>query len=333
MFRSIVIILFLTSFYLLGQTNIYHPFPFQYAVWMNKAGGIPGSCGCCSGSPCVFDMDVSDSLSNEDTLIGHHVYKKLYEGYIKTSYYAGPVTCPPWCTPQGAYIVSQNYQYIGAIRQDVINKKVYFAPAGQPAQLLYDFNLNIGDTLPYSYINHTPYPKVVTNIDSVLVNGNYHKRFGIGYSGYPGTFAYLIEGIGSSLGLLFPLEIPFEVNTMLTCVRINNQTIYPVTTPSFNCQYLPLNIEEKNIHKKSDLISIFPNPFSTHCDINFNEKVEGDFYLFNCLGQLVEKIRINGDKLTLFRQNLSPGVYCYQFINHSSDKNPFIVFGKLMIQN
>lgn len=105
-----------------------------------------------------------------DTVIGVYTYSKIYSGL-------------------GPFVV------VGGIRNDTLNKKVYkYSVATGSEKLLYDFNINVGDTLNASsgygfydpLINVStlvPTPIIekawVTSIDSVLMpyDAIFHRRF------------------------------------------------------------------------------------------------------------------------------------------------------------
>jgi len=308
-----------------SQANVYHPFPESNAVWIHNCGGISQNCYCnCAGSGnCHFGMSIADSL-NGDTVINSKIFKKIYTAYTRVDYYFGPTNCPPWCTPLPKY-TSVFYYYRGGIRQDSSSKKVYFIQAGKTIDtLLYDFNLNLGDTLHPTYIcpANTNY---VSSIDSVLVGGNYHKRYWISsINGFPpSSYTALIEGIGSTLGLFEMLFPPFEANCYLTCVKVNSNTIYP---DGASCPSIPLKINEINYNLS---FSISPNPFSNfttlHAKENFNNVT---LNIFNAFGQLVSQIKnINGNTININRNNLPVGFYFAQL----SENNKVIGITKLII--
>jgi hypothetical protein len=139
-----------------------------------------------------------------DTIINSLLYTKLYESGALGAF-----------GPQFFYA----YEYKGAYRQDTALRQVYFVPPSFSAESLwYDFNLSVGDTLSFNVNNQNS----VLQIDSVLVGSSWHKRFlladlGWGGTGLPDTNYALIEGVGSTLGLLQPIVTPFE-NGSLRCI-------------------------------------------------------------------------------------------------------------------
>jgi hypothetical protein len=115
-----------------GQTNIYHPFPDSSALWNETSSWY---------NPPGWEYNPQIEFFGGDTIILTTHYKKIMaSGY--DSYPSLSQTC---C----------NYVnlYLGAMRQDTAHKKIYFCKATTTKDtLLYDFNLQVGDTIPLSFI-------------------------------------------------------------------------------------------------------------------------------------------------------------------------------------
>ncbi len=200
-----IVLLFLPTI-LFSQSYI--PFPQSNAVW-NVTWTDQGC--FISGLP---DGKYSYFIGN-DTLINSTNYHKLYRSGL----------CFPCCTPPIGIDIDG---YAGAYRNDSVNKSVYWIAFGMSSEVkLYDFNLSVADTIQ-GYIASICSDPVVTTIDSVYLGGIYRKRYG-----FTGTicYGYLIEGIGSSLGLIEPLKT-FDGGGELNCMSVNQTTIYPDSSSS-----------------------------------------------------------------------------------------------------
>ncbi len=241
-----------------AQSWVYHPFPTDSAKWRENNGDI--TCNCCND----YELTITG-----DTLIGLMSYHKLKHAGVNHS-------MPNTSVVSGSYwgcwggINSWNYLshynvgiYNGAFREDTLAKKIYYLEPGKITDtLLYDFNLAIGDTLPETFNNHTdslyPWTNVVTSIDSVLVNGIYHKRFVIsnidGLSMYTNHVS-LIEGIGSTYGLLYKLYDLFESRGELLCFSVRDSLVYP--WGGFPCAAYNVGINESEMVVN---IILMPNP-------------------------------------------------------------------------
>ncbi|MGE0018285.1 MAG: T9SS type A sorting domain-containing protein [Draconibacterium sp.] len=185
-----------------GQS--YQPFDFENGTWycryVTKGGQF--------GADFERTQYVTDSVKfycNGDTVINNFVYKKLY--YSGFSFIQNSDKKP----------ISGFYT---AIRNDTLNKRILFAPAGYDTVVsgtgivLYNFNLSVGDSIGYNF--NTNKKDLVTSIDSVMYCNRVHRRFN-SESGWN----TLIEGIGSVSGL-FPVISPTDYGTLLCYQEAGN---------------------------------------------------------------------------------------------------------------
>ncbi len=322
--KNIFIYFFIsTSLIANGQTSVYHPFPDSAIVWREDGSAVSGGC-CCNGginSACLNDIHYEYFISG-DTAIGTNLYKKLYSTGIVVQYISGPFTCPGWCGNNFQYSYF-NDVYTGGLRQDISNKKVYFIPPGAMQDtLLYDFNLNVGDLLPPSY-NNTPLTSnnYVESIDSVLIGNNYHKCFKISSHGNH-NYVSIIEGIGSTYGLLWRLETPFEAFNDLTCVSINALTVFPDTLAS--CSFVSTVKKTQN----DPALLFYPNPFHSEATLLIDESYENSqLLIYNVIGEYLRRQVIHGKSTTLNRDQLPNGIYFFQI----RKQNGQIISGKFLV--
>lgn len=282
-----------------SQTNVYHPFPEANAIWVGTYWYNVGGSG-----PCIVDDDYNLYIDG-DTTIGIYTYLKLYKnGYISSN-----------CPPPGYYYYRQ---YWGSFRQDIPARKVYLFENGNET-LAYDFNLNVGDTLPATSCLYFGYENIVQSIDSTLIGSEYHKRFWL-----KNNYAALIEGIGTTLGAFAPIVPFFESGNDLWCVRRNNQ-IQWTSSPGNECSLT--SISEYSSTEKEILIT--PNPFSLSTTIQTNNNLlNATLTIFDPLGEQVKQIKsLSGQKIILHRDNLPNGIY---FIRLSQDSKT-IGTGRLLI--
>ncbi len=281
-----------------GQTNAYHPFPDSHAIWIGTYWYYDPSSGC------VVNDDYNLYISG-DTTIGTYLYHKLYKN--------GYMSAPP-CLPPGFYYYGQ---YWSAFRQDSTNKKIYLFKNGTDT-LAYDFNLNVGDTLPITCLS-VGFNNYIQSIDSVLIGNQYHKRFWLS-----NNYAALIEGIGTTLGAFVPIAPPFESGNDLWCVRINNQIVW-TSSQGNDCSLT--SIRENYVNENQ--ILIFPNPFSLTTTL----KINGNFTnailtMYDAYGQQVKQIKnISGQTITLHRDNLPSGLYFLRL----TENNKTFAIEKLLI--
>lgn len=130
----------------------YNTFPTSDAVW-----NIVGD-NCFTGAKYRIRYGFYG-----DTIVDSMLYVKVYALYDTT-------------------LINPKSDYLGAIRE--INKRVYVKFPGYPEMILYDFNLNIGDTIFYEYegwpggFQQFQHYLVMLDIDSVkLEDGKYRKQY------------------------------------------------------------------------------------------------------------------------------------------------------------
>jgi Secretion system C-terminal sorting domain len=288
--KNLLLILTVITFSANAQTSIYHPFPDSNAVW-----NFHFILYCTGG---YGDEYYSVTISG-DTIINSQTYHKLETPFIQ-SFTTG--TCP-----------GNAIGYNGAIRQDTTNRKVFYVPpSNNTEQLLYDFSMQVGDTVQ-GYIESFASPNdTVQSIDSVLVGSNYRKRWNIN-SCYN---IHFIEGIGSTYGLikLSPGCIVDHADYSLTCFMQNGQTLYPDTTT--NCELIT---SVESIFARGISTMVFPNPTSGNSFITYTLSTPAtvSIALYDVLGNKLQQL-VNGDQqqgehnATLDTDKLASGVYVLQ---------------------
>lgn len=278
----------LWTLYLHGQTSVYNPFPDTAAIW-----NISSSQGCGGFGFDTWGHSYSITISG-DTIISSTNYHKLNVPIEVIFSNGGCDTSGTWTIPG---------HFVGSIRQDTSNKKVFFIPPTDTIeQLLYDFNMAIGDTVK-GYIERYISPANrdrVQSIDSVLVGNSYRKRWKIN-SWYN---IYFIEGIGSTYGLVNPSPGNGTDGPIfdISCFHQNGQTLYPNTTT--NCEIITF---VNSIDKFLNEIKIYPNPSKGSFTADFNQSVK-KIWLTDLLGNIIFNHETN-NQTKLKIDNLSSGTY------------------------
>ena len=187
-----------------------------------------------------------------------------------------------WCTES----LSTSEGIIG-IREE--NKRVFVLPNPTSAEseeyLAYDFNLTVGDTVPDPYYYQTPggpsdYNLVIHTIDSIFISGTWRKRYQIN------SFPDIIEGVGSSSGLLNPLNYAWSGSCQIALRCYIEQGVADFFTS--NCE-LPLDIPVSPLGKTQPRILLKivdcvgrerqPTPNTLLFYIYSNGEVEKMFYV------------------------------------------------------
>ena len=208
---------------------------------------------CAVPYPCV-QTDQYVYYVNGDSTINDVVYKKIYRRGIYNQIW---MSNPP-ALECGASGEDDSF-YLLMLQE---GKQMYIRAFGSDTSvLLYDFDLNVGDALPMTFNNYTS-DILIESIDSILVGDVYRKRFhfqGLGAS-------YIIEGIGSNLGLFEPMDIIFDCGHNLDCFALDDITYYP----SLNAE-CELNVSVNEIIDEI-IINYYPNPVIDALTFSFSEK-------------------------------------------------------------
>lgn len=283
------------------QTNVYHPFPESNAIWSVYYSDQ------CWPFYRYYTEEYQYTLG-KDTIIDKYTYKKIYE-----SGFYHDRNC------SGDYTPHYFYSYAGGLRQDTINKKVYFRYNSDHDSILYDFNKKVGDTIFQASIAipSKVYKIVISYIDSVLVGSSYRKQFHLDSCSYT-----MIEGIGNTSGLLEPLRYDEigGVSWNLICFQ-HNSDIYPDTLTA--CKTTKVN----EIINKNSQINIYPNPTDGLINIKTdlkNYKIE----ITDLTGRIIYKSANSEKKINL--SNKPDGICFIRIIqNNTILKTSKLIINKL----
>jgi hypothetical protein len=282
-----------------SQTSVYHPFPDSNAYWCGTLQSFDGMCDHTNNYTIYF---------GNDTLINGNMYHKLRQsGFTYSSLCGG-----------GGYYYSP---FAGAIRQDTLQQKViiYFNSVSGDT-ILYDFNLHVGDTLDGSKViwgsaNYF----IISSIDSILINGQYRKRYNYKDTIGCNLDSSIIEGIGGTSGLILAPSNCFEWFTSLTSFEQNGIGMYPDV--SANCVIISAI---KNI-LADNYLNIYPNPLFDKLNVTLNNNEPSEIILYDIASRkLLQRKFINS--VSLNTEQLAKGIYLYEVRN----KNGVIKKGKVV---
>ena len=208
----------------------------------------------------------------------------------------------PGCPWSGGY--TEPTALLGFMRQDIDNRQVlWYDPYLDEESLLYDFNMGLG-TYPLTYSNPGGSSIPVTAIDSVLLSDGYHKRWVLDTPNANDS-TFVIEGVGSSFGLINPMLVGIESGTTLGCFARNDSLMYqhPQLTGSTCDMHVGFAAP---ISTKAPVL--FPNPGTDHLSISLPQGVHV-VTLFDALGQQVAQHRESGSQFDMDTRSLRSGIY------------------------
>jgi hypothetical protein len=255
----------------------------------------PGICNYTNGSRYYF---------KGDTVIAGKLYDAIYE------YSIWHVNPGPYCPPY-AIDTSVTYQLWGIfMREDTMARKVYVYNNGiNSDDLLYDFNLQPGDTLKsqYSYM-----PIIVKVSDTTLLTGDTMKVF------YLNNGENYIESIGGSKGFCFPI-MNFEGCSDPKCIEDNGVHLW-------GDECYPLLTSGVAHYEFDNTIEIFPNPATDFVELKRNNNSEITINIYDLTGRriLIKTLNNKSEKIDI--SLLTAGTYIYKLFG--SDEK--VIRGKII---
>ena len=312
---------FILSLCLIGTVNVksqdYIPFPDSTAVW-NVFYLYESSFGEAS--------DQYIYLLEGDTLFENRWYSMMY---VRKAVHTSSVVPPVYYS-----LEDYPFELIGGVREDT-TKKVWFRHFGLEEWvpeflftelytdtseiMLYDFNLEIGDSVT-TFAESEEYIKTVTSIDIDAYTGR--RIYVFDYNSEFPSFGPLIEGIGSIDSSPFArwaingAIVGASVN--LNCFSQNGEQIYVVNgDPSIwseNCDEIHVGLQEFQMQ----VLEVFPNPASSSLNVRIPQgTVVHHVMLVDAMGRIIEgsKFKVPGsysndlESSTLNVESLPVGLY------------------------
>lgn len=194
-----------------------------------------------------------------------------------------------------------NWNFRDFIREDTLQSKVYTYDKNQEQDfLLYDFSMEVGDTL----VDEEFCISKVTVVDSIEIhNDQKRKRLLLEHDTY--GFMYWIEGIGSSKGLFNRIQCYLDgPTTSLNCYFENKEKLY-----SNGSECFIVNTEEFLVLQQ---ISLFPNPANGYLQLDLSEIAIPNLQIriFSLLGQEMQNFSASTGQIQQIEvSDLASGVY------------------------
>ena len=294
----LVVLYFPNSF---GQST--KEFPLSNSIWSEKFQPPY----YISATP----VPIIHALFNEDTLIADKVFSKLY-------------------TLSDTVEVINNREYIGGIRCDSASRVFYFPSWGDQEYLIYNFEVEVGDTIfSNQWFNPEGY-LVVSVIDSILVADQYRRMIHFEpYPEFPYSLTPWIEGIGSMRGLLFQSgDIPTNgIWGELVCFIQNKEVVFH-NQEFDNCYPLPLSFDDNNLSYENQ-IRIFPNPSDNKVNFEFLQPdyLHSTIKIYGSDGGLIMETIVAESVVSIDVNGLARGIYFFICLNSEYE----IKTGKFMV--
>lgn len=284
---------------------MYHPLP-ENGVWrVDYWFNTPAQWSCSIRHHFQYYIE-------GDTIINSQIHKCLYRSEVVTEV----VTCDSLGMPPSPPIPG----YVGALREDSIENRIYYVyPNTSEDSLLYDYNLNVGDSLQGSlvYWDGLPLNKpIVVSIDSVDVSGNLRRRWNLSPIEYPwGTITpYILESIGFSFGLIEPIvTVSLSLTDKnLVCVKSGEDVIYSSGYPSnYGCNFVSI----PQVRSKTPDLTLYPNPSKGQFKIDSDLERFLSVEVYNIQGQIIYTESNLNSNSGVDLKGIKSGIYYVRFYN------------------
>ena len=248
-------------------------------------------------------------LMEGDTSFNNTCYKKIYicdySPAIANKVFYGGIRVD---SLQKVYFFLDSNQYLNSLQSNFLKYRQEY--------LLYDFSLNIADTL--RVFNPQDSILVLNKIDSVLVGNQYRKKWEFRYD-FSGITKVWVEGIGDLNGLFFSLQFDMvDLYHSLTCYE--DTSIFWSNPDLQGVDCFSVGIEPK-MSKSSFSIKAYPNPVSTIINFEFEKTYSHKMLLeiYDVLGQRVYDISIakNENNIKINLEDLKKGIYFYKWTSNN----------------
>ena len=178
----------------------------------------------------------------------------------------------------------------GFIRETEDRKVFSRRPSTSDEQLMYDFSMEVGDTICMCDYGFYECCMVVIEKGETIVNGEPRQQIVLEYPWGNGEGEVWIEGIGSLYGIIDSGSLFLTGgSTNLLCYYEDGDLIWQNTTPGYDECYIIYNGTQGIEEDETTLsVSVFPNPANGKVSIEGVEATEVQVY--NTIGQLVKTV-------------------------------------------
>lgn len=316
--KSLLLGIFILCFSSGLKSQNYHPFPHENAIWHAIGSNM-------------FDENLYSQqyILQGDTIINGETWSKIYFNNI----FLG---------------TRNNMNYLAAIRENE-QKQIIARFPWSPEFILYDFSLEIGDTIWYEHAtasvvggdypfdfsygeDFSPHYKLVVDKDSVLLeNGQYRNRLILNsfheQHGNLHIQNHWIEGFGCTnwSGLFHPIVVIRYLNgdgVTFACFMQDEEVIY-LNNPYCDDCLCETFTSVAHVDDSDKLLAVYPNPSKGHITIKILESYAQNIVLVitDISGKkLFEKHLHNQQEINLNLSAYGSGFYIIQLLDVSRNK-------------
>lgn len=282
-----------------------------------------------TGNLLAYTQEIVDNEKIWSILVGH--CQPEYTTYTTSFFKFDNDTIIDGKLYQMFFIAEDEFQeewffYGSFIREE--NKKIYYREYYGEEGLIYDFNLQLGDTVVLNNPRAaSEVTLILTEIDSVETTDGFRERWKLTNDEFE-IPEYWIEGIGSMAGVINSTTEVFGGlcgTYILLCEEENENTIYQ--NPQYEyCYYLLLDAGN-NIDIKEETFSVIYRQSIKQIDIAFNTNEERLVVVTNIQGQLISKTQSNDAHLSFMLSSKNTGLYIITALQNNGN----VVSKKIMV--
>jgi hypothetical protein len=215
--------------------------------------------------------------------------------------------------------INPKIQAIGGLRE--VGKKIYYigrtilGSERDGEYLLYDFTKQTGDTIKHD--DYGSFYSIILNIDSIMIDGTYQKRYQVDNHWFYHNPDYIIEGIGSIqnglLGHISDIPTCGQYYWEHICFRENGVVKY--LNPSFDNCFPAIFFTNINGLSFNSEINIYPNPIDNKLYIENNtNEYELLIKIFDINGRILIEEHFADSEKSIYL-TLDPGIFNIQITN------------------
>jgi hypothetical protein len=207
--------------------------------------------------------------------------------------------------------------YRGLLREE--NDRVFYLDTLNQLDTLYDFSLNVGDSVLFDLYGMYPEWLQIIEVDNIQIDGQTYRRQIFAepvLNAFDELNEVWIEGVGSIHGPLFPnnpvkfsQEIPDSM--LVTCSFSDSQQVWQ--HPSYSNCYVNIVLSLNRLEALD--LNIYPNPFSDRIIFENNKGQRISLSIINSIGQEVKRIDISDKNTSIDLSDLKDGIYVLRLTN------------------
>lgn len=228
----------------------------------------------------------------------------------------------------------EGLNFRGLLRSE--DSKVYYKETAiSESRLLYDFSLEVGDSVEYTFLYNqdgnnltaTTYLKVI-DVEMIAIQGELHKQFTfsepLSIGNFPITMGAMVkevwvDGVGSLHNPIFPIY-PFTVDTEwgekveVTCSFIGQELFYHNENYEQCYNFDVLEVGESS----KETVTIYPNPADDLIIVEATDSYRCHVLVLDNLGKILVDRKVDSKNNCVNISKLPQGVYTIQVKTDSS---------------